>query len=166
MAFKGKARVSGASRLRQRLTDLGIGISRFSRSSEVRDTLVDLAKKRFDTKKDPQGRRWKSLVTGTFTRGLRRNTDLGDIGVDTGLLRDSIAVIRGNSGPTVFNTGAGFRIGVKGKARRYAATFQQGGKSPLTGGRVPGRRFLGVGFEENKAVERLAQEMIDKRLGG
>ena len=165
MPFKGSARVRGVKLLRSRLTALGLTASQFGNSKQLQALMVQRVRSRFSKRgklaqKDPDGRPWAPLAAST-NRRRKVNKDASQKLVDRGTLRRSIAVVRERQGPSVVNTGAGFRIGVVGPAARYAGVQQRGGTNPK-GATIPARPFLGVGREDAEAIQALAVKVFSK----
>lgn len=156
MAFSREdIQVAGARALRDRLRAIRDMPRTISRDPRISEEIIKRTKDRFRTKKDPDGRRWKAIKK-SFGRpplyGRKSNTDRSDILVDRGDLRDSIG-LTGRRGST---TGLGFRIGITDQRQiGKGALHQGGGTSPLTGGRVPARPFLGISRQDTTIVERL-----------
>lgn len=159
MAFKSvNITVAGSRTLRERLLAIRDLPKTVAKDPRIEDTLVERTKKRFDTKKAPDGRRWKTLSRLFFKRV--QNQDRTDILVDTGSLRDSIGVT-GRRGTA---TGLGFRIGITNpRLFGRASTHQSGGISALTGGRVPARPFIGVSRQDVTIIERLLKSIAREK---
>lgn len=161
MAITGTASISGVKAFQNRLRKIRELPRRVANAPEVRETIVERTKDRFRTKRDPKGKRWKRLNREGVI--LRQNTNLNDILVDSGELRDSIGVTsrRGTA------TGLGFRIGVTDPTLAgVLAMHQRGGISPLTGGEVPARQILGISKQDLTVIERLLKRIGDRVVGG
>lgn len=164
MAFRNiDIQVGGARQLEERIRAIRDLPKTIGRDDRVKEVLVERTKDRFRTKKDPDGRRWLAIKK-SFGRpplfGRKSNTDRSDILVDTRALQDSIG-LTGRSGAT---TGLGFRIGIlDSRLQGRARTAQVGGRSPLTGGKVPARPFLGVSREDVTIIERLLKRIAKEK---
>jgi phage gpG-like protein len=168
--------VKGADRLLQRLATIRArtAFTLDAATQDVGELLLKRTKERFIRQVDPDGIKWAALAPATVTRKKyppTKNEFRNSILRSTGLLYDSIALIRDNS--TRFlasNTGAGVRIGVNNpKAARYGIFHQQSsGRSVSTrnGGVLPQRRFLGIGRLDVKAADSLFRNRLKKLIEG
>lgn len=142
--------VTGAAALSQRIAKLRENLNLPALTQEIGVLLQRRTIQRFDKEVDPDNRRWKPLSPATLR--IKRRLGYGRKGMlkRTERLRNSIRVIRGGFGSTFTNTGAGVRIGVDDpKVAEYARVQNRGE------GRIPARRFLGIGSLDVKAVDSL-----------
>lgn len=151
MAFSRQdIRIAGARALQDRLKDIRALPKTIANDPRIPEAIIERQKRRFVTKKGPDGRRWRQLSSEFFKRKF--NPTKSDILVDSGALRDSIGVT-GRRGRV---TGLGFRIGItQSRLVGRGELHQTGGRSPLTGGPIPARPFLGIAKEDVTIVERL-----------
>lgn len=143
--------VGGAARLSRRIATLRSRLSLPPLMAEIGALLHKRTMERFARQISPTYQPWAELKPAT----LRRKAALG-FGAKqklerTGALKKAIQVIRGRAdGGTYINTGAGFRIGiVDPEIALYARVLNDGN------GRIVGRRFLGIGPLDIKAVDSL-----------
>jgi len=155
--------VRGAERLSQRIATIRRNLSLPALTDEIGDLLLRRTMDRFDREVDPDGKSWKPLALSTLER--KRRLGFGDKKklVRTQKMRDSIRKITGrNAGATYANTGAGVRIGISDPKEIDKARAQNLGVP----GRIPARRFLGVGRLDVKAVDsflrRKGREAIER----
>jgi len=142
--------VTGATALQQRIATIRKNLNLPDLTNEIGALLLRRTQQRFDKGEDPDGRRWKPLAASTIA--IKRRLGYGQKGIlkRTERLRRAIRLIRGGSGTVYTNTGAGVRIGVQDtKVAGYARAQNQGE------GKIPARRFLGVGRLDVKAVDSL-----------
>lgn len=143
-----KQHVLGAQKLRRRIETIREGVPELLSQDGLGRLLVDRMKARFIAEVDPSGKPWAKLSPRTKAgKGILRKT---------GTLYNAIDIIRGNPTGFATATGAGFRIGLKpasnpgdGKDVSFYGRIQQNGIS----GRLPARRFLGVGPSDVKSVD-------------
>lgn len=138
------------------------------RREKISDMLLRRIDKRWETRRTEKGVPWRNLRAGFWPRRSGRlriySQDRRRILQDTGLLRRSIRRLQQAAGGRI-NVGGrsvyGFEIGVVGAAKEYAHVHQFGlTRSPITGGIIPRRRFLGV----NKKDAELTAEIVVKEL--
>lgn len=145
--------VRGAERLKRRIESIRRKTALPPLTDEIGGLLLKRTMERFDRQVDPDGKPWRPLAPATVLR--RRQLGLGPEPklVRTRALRDSIKLIRGSvPGSTYTNTGAGVRIGIEDpEIAEYGAVQNRGDKA----GRIPARRFLGIGRLDVKAVDSL-----------
>lgn len=160
--------ITGAERTERLLRNVQrvIPILLADKRNEISNMLLRRVDERFEKKRTEKGVPWKSLVAGNFPRKSGRSVlkpKRSQILDDTGLLRSSISRLS-NAGGKVNVDGRsafGFAIGVTGAAEEYAGVHQFGkNRSPLTGGPIPRRRFLGV----NKADAQFAADIVVQGL--
>lgn len=154
--------VTGDKALLARIATIQSGVGTLVSRERLGAFLLRRMLDRFDREEDPTGKRWASRSANT--KGSHKLLNR------TGVLRSSIGVL-GGAGGTGFGvaTGAGFRIGVRahtvkdssGRAINpaiYGKVHQQGN------GRVPQRRFLGIGALDIKAVDSLLRREMAKLI--
>lgn len=142
--------VNGAAALSQRIATIRRNLNLPALENEIGELLLRRTLQRFDREEDPDGKRWVPLAPATIA--IKRRLGYGHKGMlkRTDTLRRSIRLIRGGRGTVYTNTGAGVRIGVQNtKVAEYARIQNQGE------GRIPARRFLGIGRLDVKAVDSL-----------
>lgn len=159
MAITGTASVTGAKVLQRRLQAIRQLPRTIARDPRVAETIIDRTKDRFRRKRGPDNRPWRKLNRNF---GIpRSNPSYRDILVETGRLRDSI----GLTGRFGLATGLGFRIGITEEDQKAkAALHQNGGISPLTGGEVPARPFLGISPQDVTIIERLLKRIAKEQI--
>lgn len=142
--------VRGADKLKVRLATIRSKLFLPAFTEEIKDLLVGRTQRRFDREVDPNEKPWDKLAPSTIA--TKRRLGYGDkkILVRTGNLRGSIKAIRGGLGTIFTNTGAGFRIGIDDpEIVKYARVHNRGG------GKIPMRKFLGIGALDIKSVDSL-----------
>jgi phage gpG-like protein len=143
--------VKGAAKLGRRIASIRAALNLPLLTEEIGSLLLNRVRSRFKSMVDPDGNPWKELAPAT----LRRKAQLGYGNeqklVRKGSMRDAIQIIRGGLGSTFFNTGAGLRIGIQDPEIAEYARVQNKGQP----GRIPARRFLGIGRLDVKAVDSL-----------
>lgn len=149
MAIKDSRYVSGAAKLGRRISTIRQRYNVEDLTAEIGQLLLRRTLDRFAREVDPDGTPWEDLAPFT----LRRKKALGYGNKQklerTGALKRSIKLIRGTAAGSIFtNTGAGVRIGVNDTSVVDYARIQNYGA-----GRVPARRFLGIGALDVKAVD-------------
>ena len=126
--------------------------------------------KRYQRRRSPEGHPWRSLRGGIWPRrsgkGYIDPSQRNRILEDTGQLRKSIKRLPDAAGGRIITSegsGIGFKIGVTGPAKDYAHVHQFGlTRSPITGGIIPKRRFLGVNKGDAQAVSRrVLKQLLD-----
>lgn len=141
--------VRGADKLRARLQRVGDAVNLAALIEDIGQTLERRTIQRFDREIDPDEQPWQPLAEVT----LRDKKKLGFGNrrklVRTGELRSSIRRIRGTAGLAV-NTGAGFRIGIENPKVAKRGRYLNFGT-----GKIPARRFLGIGRLDVRAVDGL-----------
>lgn len=135
------------SEFKKKIELVRLGIPHLIDRTVIGPELVRRMKTRFETKKAPDGSRWKARSSKTKSGG--------SLLLRTGNLRDAITVMQGApQGVYASNTGLGFRIGLE--SRKVVETFASGntrtvdtavyGRAHQMGdGYVPKRRFIGMG---------------------
>ena len=159
MAENIRVEVLNSRQVRRRLLDLEANLGRITGDADgdIRDFLVNSQRNRFKTKTAPDGSPWAPLSQVQIRRS---NSNFSQVLVDTGDLRDSVGVVESrNQFSLRRNTGAGFRIGVLGD-RAKALTHQFGGRSPLTGGAIPARPFLGINTADLQGVANILERKL------
>lgn len=140
--------VRGAEKLSQRIATIRQNYKLPAMVDEIGDLLLKRTKERFNREVDPDGAPWAPLTEETLRRKGRLGfADKGKL-KRTEALYNAIRKIRGGAGTTFSNTGAGVRIGVDDPKVVPYATVQNNGN-----GRIPARRFLGIGALDVKAVD-------------
>lgn len=142
--------VSGAQKLRQRIRTISQNLALPVLTEEIGDLLYMRTMRRFRAEVDPDGRAWADLAPAT----LRRKESMGLADTQKlerkGYMMAAIKKIAGNAPEgTFFNTGAGVRIGITDPGIAQYARAQNKGVR----GRIPARRFLGIGRLDVKAVD-------------
>ncbi len=154
--------VGGAAKLAQRIRTIRANLSLPVLTNEIGELLLQRTLRRFDAEVTPDGDDWAELADTTH----KRKASLGYGGenklVRTSKMRGAIAIIRGSvEGSTFTNTGAGLRIGIDDSEVAGYARIQNNGN-----GRIPARRFLGIGALDIKSVDsflrRQGQKAIDQ----
>lgn len=154
--------VRGADKLARRINTIRARLSLPALTDEIGDLLLRRTLQRFDQEVDPNNRPWRPLAIATLERKRRLGYGNNNMLVREGTLRNSIKKITGrNAGATYANTGAGVRIGIADpKVAEYARAQNQG-----VPGRIPARRFLGVGRLDVKAVDSFLRRRGDAAVG-
>lgn len=151
--------VTGADKLKLRIATLRATLALPALTDEIGRLLLKRHLTRFDAEKDPDGEPWKALKPSYAARKAR---EVGPrkLLVTTGEMRKSIQIIRGDDTGTIFtNTGAGIRIGIRNpRVIVRARTHNRG----YPRGKVPMRKFLGIGKLDIKAVDSLLRRQADK----
>lgn len=149
--------VRGAERLSRRIATIRANLNVQDIVGEVGNLLLKRTQERFDREVTPDGVPWVPLKRSTIER--KRRAGYGDKGKlkRTEALRKSIRIIKGGAGTTFTNTGAGLRIGVEDPEIVPRAVAQNRGT-----GRIPARRFLGIGRLDVKAVDGLLRRRAAK----
>ena len=150
--------VRGAEKLKRRIDTVRTNLNLPGMTAEIAGLLLVRTMQRFDAEMTPNGSKWKPLKEATIQRRLRDGFGgAHPILKQTGTLRDSIAVIKGGSGSTYFNTGAESRIGVQDPdVAKYARVQNKGGKG------IVARKFLGISQLDVKAVDSLMRRKAKK----
>lgn len=142
--------VGGAAKLKQRIATIRAALTLPAFSTEIANLIRRRTLDRFDAERDPDNRPWVALAPATID--IKRRLGYGGKGKlkRTEALRNAIRIIRGGAGSIFTNTGAGFRIGVQDpKIAAYGKVQNEGD------GKIPARRFLGIGRLDVKAVDAL-----------
>lgn len=143
--------VSGAERLSRRIATIQSRLSLPPMMDEIGDLLMKRTQDRFSKEVDPDYIPWVPLAAATIRRKQQQGFGDKQKLVRTEAMRKAIQRIRGRAdGGTFTNTGAGFRIGITDPEIAEYARVQNRGN-----GRVPARRFLGIGRLDIKAVDSL-----------
>ena len=142
--------VRGAEKLGRRLRSIQASIGLAPLVDEIGVALLRRTLDRFDNELDPDGRRWAELKESTIRRRNSAGYGGKTILKRNETLRNSIKIIRGGTGTTFFNTGAGLRIGVAEPDVALYGAIQNKGN-----GRIVARRFLGIGALDIKSVDSL-----------
>jgi len=161
MVVRARARLTGRKALLKKYRRIASQLPGIvaDKDGVIADIVVRHIQERFETKQGPDGTPWPALAEGNFPRG---NPDKKDILRDSGKLSKSIGVASSGFVSSIRgNTGFGFRVGVLGNLP-YARTMQSGGASPLTGGKVPARPFMGVSDEMVEDAISHVQERVAK----
>ncbi|ALT57997.1 tail completion or Neck1 protein [Pseudomonas phage SM1] len=143
--------VGGAKKLQQRIATIRRNLALPALTSEIGDLLYRRTMDRFRRMVDPDENPWKDLAPATLRRKQAEGYGDAQKLVRKGFLRDSIQKITGGiSGALFINTGAGVRIGITDPGvAEYAAVQNRGSRD----GRIPARRFLGIGRLDVKSVD-------------
>lgn len=155
--------VNGAAKLSRRIATIRERLGVPALTKEIGELLLTRTQRRFDEEVDPDGNPWVPLSLHTIL--IKRRLGYGDKKklVRTQRLRNSIRLLRGSASGAVFtNTGAGVRIGIPAGTKEAA----YGRVQNYGGGRIPARRFLGIGALDIKSVDsfmrRRAQQIVDQ----
>lgn len=151
--------VNGATRLSQRIRTIRNSLALPVLTAEIGELLLRRTLDRFDREVDPDGKPWKPLSGQTLITKRRKGSGGRKMLVESGVLRASIDVIKGGSGSTFTNTGAGVRIGVQEGKSAKVARWQNNGT-----GHVPARRFLGIGALDVKSVDSFLRRRADNAV--
>lgn len=157
MAVRDSRNVTGAEKLARRIKTIRASLAIGPMVNEIGDLLLRRTLKRFDEETAPDGTKWKPLKPET----QRRRAWLGVMSprmlVNTGNLRSSITIIRGNATEALYaNTGAGVRIGIEGgtEEAEYGRHINYGTR------KMRARRFLGIGPLDIKAVDAFLRRQV------
>lgn len=148
-----RSRVTGAGKLRAQLDNLGEEAIGLVDKENLGSFLLTRMQRRYVKQVDPNEVRWKPLSPRT-KRSSR-------ILFKRGVLFNSIKVLGKSERGLGVSTGAGFRIGVV--SRKVFEPLVEGGSRVVDPsvygrahqrglGRVPRRRFIGIGPSDRKAV--------------
>lgn len=152
--------VRGAERLGRRIATIRGNLNLPAMVDEIGNLLLKRTMNRFDREVDPDGIPWLPLKETTILR--RRQMGLGPHPklVRTSDMRGAIKLIKGGIQGAVFaNTGAGVRIGIDDEEiAKYGRVQNRGSED----GRIPARRFLGIGRLDVKAVDSLLRRKADQ----
>lgn len=141
--------VRGAERLAQRIATIRTRCALPPLVDEIGALLLARTRKRFAAEVDPDYRPWRPLAEVTIRRKAAEGFGDAQKLVRKGAMRDAIQLIRGRVDGGMFtNTGAGIRIGITDPAIAKYGVVQNRGN-----GRVPSRRFLGIGRLDVRAVD-------------
>lgn len=141
--------VRGAERLAQRIATIRSRCALPPLVDEIGELLLARTRARFLREVDPDYRPWKPLAEVTLRRKRQEGYGSEQKLVRKGAMRDAIQLIRGRADGGMFtNTGAGIRIGITDPDIATYGVVQNRGN-----GRVPARRFLGIGRLDVKAVD-------------
>ncbi len=155
----------GAARLSRRIATITTKLALPVMVGRIGPLLLRRTLERFDREVTPDGQPWKALAEGTIKR--RSYLDLSGKKklVREGTLRAAIKAIKGGEGSFGINTGAGVRIGID------ASAVDEDGEPVSVYARIQnrernGRRFLGVGRLDIKAVDSLLRRAGDDAIEG
>jgi phage gpG-like protein len=152
--------VRGADKLQARIATIRQNLQLPILIEEVGQLLLRRTLDRFENEVDPDGKSWVPLKETTLRRKAYAGYGSKKKLQRTGKLKSSIRVIRGGSGTTFTNTGAGLRIGIENPEVAVYGKIQNTGNN-----RIRARRFLGIGALDVKAVDSLLRRKA-KELGG
>lgn len=162
MSLRDSEFVNGATKLKQRIATIRERLGVPAMTQEIGELLLARTLRRFDQEVDPDGVKWVALSPVTVV--IKRRLGYGGKGKlkRTENLRKSIQLLRGSVSGSVFtNTGAGVRIGIPDGKQADIGRVQNYGD-----GRIPARRFLGIGALDVKSVDsflrRRAQQIVDR----
>lgn len=148
--------IRGADRLRQRIETIRATLSVPVVVEDVSTLLEARTLRRFNRQVDPDEKPWPKLTEAGAASKRRSGSGGAKLLVRSGALRGSIRRIRGGSGTLSVNTGASARIGIDDpEIAEYARVHQEGL------GRLPIRRFLGIGRLDVKAVDSYLRRRAD-----
>lgn len=165
--------VTGASKVKNVLAGYLTGIQQIFAKDRLEKLIVKRTKARFGTpgshknaQRDPSGKPWVDLSPRTKRRYNRnRRQKL----VDAKDLVQAIAVVRQNMTGSALQspTGGDFSVGIAPSAsqrvQRKARILNFGGYAGRNRKvRIPGRRYLGVGDEDVKAVDLMVKRVMRK----
>lgn len=143
--------VRGAERLGRRIATIRRTLNLPDLTDEIGQLLLNRTLRRFKAEVTPDGIPWEPLKESTIRR--KRQLGYGDRQKlqRTDDMRSAIRLIRGGiTGAMFTNTGAGVRIAITDpKIAEYARVQNRGSYD----GRIPARRFLGIGRLDVKAVD-------------
>lgn len=146
-----KKRVLVSQKLKAKL--LAVGATARSVQPALEQRMLKRTQDRFLREIDPDGKPWPPLDPAT--RKKEGTAGPNQILIDTGTLARSIRILKGTTantpGSVKVPTGAGFSIG---STLPYAAVHQKGL------GRVPVRRFLGIGKGDIRSMVTLAKNIM------
>jgi phage gpG-like protein len=153
-----KAKVIGSQRLRTKLRAVQAGLPAVVAGGSMRTYLLERIKARFLREEAPSGASWEARSPRTRQGpGILRYSEK---------LYKAIDVIGGtNEGSFALNTGAGFRIGVRGTGggredpSRYGRFHQYGTK------KMTARPFLGLSKADEKGAVAKARYALRKLIG-
>lgn len=142
--------VKGAEKLGRRIATVRAALALPPLTQEIGKLLLKRTRNRFDKEIDPSGNQWRALAPATLE--IKKRLGYGDKGKlkRTESLRNSIRLIRGGAGTLYTNTGASVRIGIEDPVEAAIGRIQNYGE-----GKIPARRFLGIGELDVKAVDSL-----------
>lgn len=142
--------VQGAQRLARRISTIRTRLALPPLVDEIGGLLLKRTLERFDREVDPFGVPWRELAPSTLRRKAALGYGSSPKLVRTREMRSAIQLIRGRADGGMFtNTGAGSRIGIVDPDVVPKARAQNRGVP----GRIPARRFLGIGPLDVKAVD-------------
>jgi hypothetical protein len=153
-----EAKVIGAKGLRAKLQRIQAGLPTVAAGASMGEYLVRRIKERFLREEAPSGARWAPLSPETRKGpGILRYSET---------MYKAIGVIGGtNEGSFALNTGAGFRIGVRGSGGDdsnpavYGRFHQYGTK------KMKARPFLGLSRADEQGAVRKARYALRKLIG-
>lgn len=142
--------VYGAEKLGKRIATIRQKANVPALTAEIGELLTQRTLRRFDRQVDPDEKKWPPMSEAGISSKRRAGFGGKPTLRRTGKLRNAIKMVRGGVASTFTNTGAGVRIGIDDpKIAEYAAVHNRGK------GRMPLRRFLGIGSLDIKAVDSL-----------
>lgn len=157
--------VTGATKVVNRLHTIRAAAAVALTGNGLQRLLLDRTKARFLRQVDPNNEKWKPLSPVTAddkaSRGKRP-----EILQRSGVLYESLAIVKRNQTNLASPTGAGFSIGVISSSRgEYGKDPSIYGRRHQFGEGVKQRRFLGMGAADIKAVDGLLRREIVKKAG-
>lgn len=161
-----KGYVTGAEKVVNRLRTIRASTATVLHGDHLQDLLLKRTKERFLKQVDPDGNKWRPLAQATLDDKIKRGKRTAIL-QRTGLLYNSIAIIKRNQTTLASATGAGFSIGViNSNDGEYGSDPGIYGRAHQFGtGRVPKRRFLGMGPLDVKAVDSMLRREILTKNG-
>jgi phage gpG-like protein len=159
---KDTPQVTGAAKLAQRIATITERLDLPDLTEEIGRLLLRRTLQRFDREVSPNNVPWVPLADATLARKKRGGYGDRNKLVRTEKMRNAIKIIRGrNQGTTYGMTNVGIRIGIQDPEIAEYARLQNSGDP----GRIPARRFLGVGRLDIKAVDSLLRRKADQMMG-
>lgn len=173
MALNFSFAVTGASKVKTILAGYLSGIQQIFAKDRLENLIVKRTKARFgppgshkNAQRTPAGKPWVELSPRTkrkYNRNRRQKL------VDSKSLVRAIGVVRQNMEGSALQspTGGGFSVGILPSAsqrvQRKARILNFGGFAGRGGQvRIPGRRYLGIGNEDIKAVDLMVKRAMRK----
>lgn len=158
--------VTGAEKVVSRLRTIRASTAVVLHGKGIENLLLRRTKERFLKEVDPGGVAWKALAQSTIDDKIKRNKLMKKL-QRTGLLYNSIAIIKRSQTTLASATGAGFSIGVVNSNNgEYGADPGIYGRVHQFGtSRVPKRRFLGISAADVKSVDGILRREILLKSG-
>lgn len=159
-----KIAVTGHNKIRKKINALS-GVSAALMSKQhLQRLMLERTLERFDKEVDPAGNRWAPLSEQTIYRRMYTGGHPNKTLYQFGTLRNSIGVTSKRGLASATNLG--FRIGIDSSDPRIIgiARLQNFGGYTWEGRRVPARRFLGIGRDDQRAAEGLMDQLATSAL--